>query len=255
MKSDDPYGGRGGEKIFAVIPCFNEEENIRETLTGLLRVHPEIRVAAVNDGSSDRTAEEIAALNDDRIVLLELPFNSGIGTAVETGLIYAFRNHADYAVKFDSDGQHLAEEIDLLLAPLRAGEADMAIGSRFIGGGADGFKSTLMRRIGIRFFQLLSWLLTGRAMSDSTSGFRAYNSRALAFAVKYYPSFDYPEPEENILMLHNRFRLKEVPCRMNVRQGGSSSIRPIRAVYYMIKVSLAMIMAAARPVKRERRRS
>jgi len=244
-----------GEAVFAVVPCFNEEENIRRTLTDLLRVQSNITVVAVNDGSSDRTVEEIKALKDDRIVLLELPFNAGIGTAVETGLLYAWRHNADYVVKFDSDGQHLAEEIELLLEPLRENEADMTIGSRFTGKNKDGFKSTFLRRIGIRFFQALSWILTGQAMTDSTSGFRAYNREALSFAAKYYPAFDYPEPEENILLLRNRFRLKEIPCKMNIRQGGISSIRPLKAIYYMIKVSLAMIMAAARPVVLERKKS
>ena len=236
------------ESIFIIIPCYNEGENIRRTLTHLLSVRKDVKVIAINDGSADNTADEISAMNDPRVLLVELPFNAGIGTAVETGLLHAVRNSADYAVKFDSDGQHLAEEIELLLAPLKNGEADLVIGSRFLEKN-EGFKSTFSRRMGIRLFYFLSWILTGTAMTDCTSGFRAYNRKALEFAAKYYPAFDYPEPEENILFFRNHFRLKEVACKMNIRQGGTSSIRPWKAVYYMIKVSLAMIMAAIRPVK------
>jgi len=241
--------------VFVIVPCFNEEANIRRTLVNLLKIHPDITVVAVNDGSSDGTADEISALRDERVILLELPFNAGIGTAVETGLLYALRHHAGYAIKFDSDGQHLAEEIDLLLEPLRGGNADLVVGSRFLGEIAGGFRSTFLRRLGIRFFQWLSWGLTGKAMTDSTSGFRAYNREALVFAAKYYPAFDYPEPEENILFLRNRFRVQEVPCKMNIRQGGRSSIRLLKAVYYMVKVTLSMIMAAVRPVKQGRKTS
>lgn len=241
------------DAVFAIVPCYNEGANIGNTLSDLLKTHPNINIVAVNDGSSDNTSDAISALQNERIVLLELPFNSGIGTAVETGLLYAVRHNADYAIKFDGDGQHLSSEIDLLLEPLRSKKADLTIGSRFLGNVPGGFKSTFMRRLGIRFFSLLSWILTGKVMTDSTSGFRAYNREALAFAVKYYPAFDYPEPEENILFLRNRFRIQEVPCKMNIRESGRSSIKALKAIYYMVKVSLSMIMAASRSVKQERK--
>lgn len=241
------------EKIYAIIPCFNEGAVIRKTVEDLLAVRPDITAVVIDDGSTDNSVQEVRKILSDHVILLIQPFNCGIGTTVETGLLYASRHDADYAVKFDGDGQHLAEEIELLLQPLKRGEADMVIGSRFIERNS-GFKSTFTRRIGIKFFQMLSWFLTGRGMTDSTSGFRAYNRDALDFAAKYYPSFDYPEPEENILFLKNKFILQEVPCKMNIRQGGTSSISPLKAVYYMIKVSLAMIIAALRaPVCKQKR--
>jgi len=241
------------KSVFVIIPCYNESANIRRTLEHLLQVKPSVTAVVIDDGSSDNSADEVRAVTGKNVVLLELPFNCGIGTAVETGLLYALRHNADYAVKFDGDGQHLAEEIDLLLAALDNNEADMAIGSRFVSK-IDGFKSTWMRRLGIGFFRMLSWLLTGQAIADSTSGFRAYNQEALKFAARYYPAFDYPEPEENILFLRNKYRIKEIPCRMNLRQGGRSSIRSLKAVYYMIKVALAMTMAALRPPVCERKK-
>lgn len=239
------------EKIFVIIPCYNEGSSIRKTVEDLLAKCPDVTAVIVDDGSTDNSVEEVASINNEKIISLVQPFNCGIGTTVETGLLYAQRNHADYAVKFDGDGQHLAEEIEALLIPLRNHEADITIGSRFITR-HQGFKSTFMRRMGIRFFQLLCWCLTGKKMTDCTSGFRAYNQTALNFASKYYPSFDYPEPEENILYLKNGFRLQEIPCKMNIRQGGKSSIRLWKAAYYMVKVSLAMIMAAVRPAIRRK---
>lgn len=233
------------EKIFIIIPCYNEAAAIKKTVEHLLTVKPNVTAVVVDDGSKDNSVEEVRKVVSGRVISLVQPFNCGIGTTVETGLLYAYRHDADFAVKFDGDGQHLAEEIELLLAPLRNDEADLIVGSRFLDG-SEGFKSTFLRRIGIKFFQLLCWLLTHKNMTDNTSGFRAYNKKALAFAAKYYPSFDYPEPEENILFIKNKFRVKEIACKMNIRQGGTSSISAFKAVYYMIKVSLAMLIAASR---------
>ncbi len=231
--------------VCIIIPCHNESANILKVLESLQKTDKNFTIVVVDDGSQDNSVELIKSVKSDKIIPLVLPFNCGIGTAVETGLLYAWRHNADYAVKFDGDGQHLAEEISLLLDVLDKDEADLVVGSRFVADN-EGFKSTAIRRVGIRFFHALSWLLTGQGIADSTSGFRAYNRKALAFAAKYYPSFDYPEPEENILFLRNKFRVKEVPCRMNIRQGGRSSIRPWKALYYMVKVALAMTMAALR---------
>jgi len=184
-------------------------------------------------------------MDDPDLVVLNLPFNSGIGVAVQTGLIYAARHGAGRAVKFDADGQHPAQEIPRLLEAIDNG-ADFVIGSRFVEG-TTGFRSYFMRRIGIRFFRFLIAAVTGHSITDATSGFRAYGHEALLFAAENYPSFDYPEPEECILFLRNGFRVVEVPCNMLERQGGRSSIRSLKAAYYMLKVSFAMIMESFRP--------
>ena len=161
-------------------------------------------------------------------------------------------NATEYAVKFDGDGQHIAEEIPLLLEPLQKKCADLVIGSRFLQPDSAGFKSTFCRRAGIRLFHFLTWLLTGRGICDCTSGFRAYNRTALEFAAKNYPYFDYPEPEESILFLRNDFCVKEVPCQMAIRQSGTSSINSWKAFYFMFKVSFSMIMGRVRPATREK---
>ncbi len=239
------------KNVFIIVPCFNEEVCIEATIKNLRCSMPTARIVVVNDGSADHTLERVLSLKDSALTILDIPLNSGIGTAVQTGLLYAMRNGAEYAVKFDGDGQHPAGEIPLLLAPLSGSEGvELVIGSRFLEKG-DGFHSTFSRRMGIRFFHILSVFLTGYAITDATSGFRAYNRRALEFAAKYYPAFDYPEPEECILFLRNRFRVKEVQCRMAERQGGRSSIRSWQAVYYMLKVGFAMIMEGIRPCKPE----
>lgn len=236
-------------KTFLIIPCYNEEECIVSTLKDVRNTLPDVRIVVVNDGSTDHTLQCLEAQNDPLLTVLDLPCNSGIGTAVKAGLLYAKRNGAEYAVKFDADGQHLAEEISLLLAPVMDGKADVAIGSRFVGD-HKGFKSTFFRRIGIRFFTFWSYLLVRQAITDSTSGFRAYGREALVFSARDYPAFDYPEPEECIQLIRNGFRVSEVACKMAVRQGGISSIHPLKSLYYMIKVAFSMCMEAIRPVKR-----
>ena len=236
---------RRKNNVFVISPCYNEEECIVSTMKHLRQIFPDCTIVAVNDGSTDRTLARLRELDDPDLVVLDLMLNSGIGTAVQTGLLYAERHGAEYAVKFDSDGQHPADQIEALLEPLRSNEADMTTGSRFLKG-SSGFRSTFLRRQGIMFFRILSFLLTGHSLTDATSGFRAYNRKALEFAAQNYPAFDYPEPEESILFFRNGFRVKEIPCCMSERQGGHSSIHPLKAVYYMVKVAISMIMAAMR---------
>ena len=214
-------------KIALLIPCYNEEaciENLIKTVTETL---PDVYLLIVNDCSKDNTAKIVreAADRNDHVILLDLPINLGIGGAVQTAFRYAARNGFDYAVKVDGDGQHPIDQLPQLLAPLKDNSADMVIGSRFLE--KEGFQSTFFRRIGINFFRLLNSLLIGQKITDNTSGFRAYNRKALCFAEEYYPAFDYPEPEEVILMAKNGFRVKEVPTRMLCRQGGVSSISPV----------------------------
>ena len=235
-------------KLFVIIPCFNEEACIAGTISDLRRNLPEARIVAVNDGSSDRTLACLNEIGDPGLTVLDLPFNSGIGTAVQTGLRYAARYGADYAVKFDADGQHPAEAIPRMLDAIDRDTADLVIGSRFLE--KEGFQSTFCRRLGIVCFRVLNSMLTGQRITDNTSGFRAYDRAALQYAAENYPSFDYPEPEEVVLMAKNRFRIAEVPIKMRSRQGGKSSISPAKSVYYMCKVLFSVLMASLRPATR-----
>lgn len=227
-----------------IIPAFNESGNIEAVITSLVATNPDWDILVVNDGSTDNTGEVAKATG--RAFVAELPCNLGIGGAVQTGLKYAARRNYLHAVKFDGDGQHRAEEIDSLLRSIHAGTADVVIGSRFLGNG-QGYQSTRARRIGIGLFQIINSLLIGQKVTDNTSGFRAYNRKAIEFLAKHYPSFDYPEPEEVILLAKNNFAIQEIPVEMRERTHGKSSISPLKSLYYVVKVVLAVLMTALRP--------
>jgi glycosyltransferase involved in cell wall biosynthesis len=171
--------------------------------------------------------------------VITLPFNLGIGGAVQTGLKFACRHHYDVAIQIDGDGQHLPSEIPLLIAPLQRHEADVCIGSRYLG--PRRYHTPLMRRLGMLIFSVVNSLLIGQRITDNTSGFRAFNRRAIEFLSANYPG-DYPEPEVVVMLGRNGFRLKEVPVKMRQRSTGESSIGSIRAVYYMVKVLLAILV-------------
>lgn len=239
-------------KTAVIIPCFNEQDNIVNVIDDVLKNTPKGELwqpIVVNDCSKDNT---LAVLETDgRAVILDLPCNLGVGAAVQTGFKYASKNDFDYALKLDGDGQHRADYIPALLENLKNDEADFVIGSRFIDNNTKGFQSTSLRRIGIKLFQILIKVVSGYSPSDPTSGFRAYNRKALKFATHHYPSFDYPEPEEVVLMKKNNFRIKDVFTEMRERQGGVSSISLLKAVYYMFKVGFAILMVASRSKEKE----
>ncbi len=231
-------------RVAAVIPAYNEEASITGVVLALraleqshgLRVDPVV----VNDCSRDRTAEICAGLP---CILLNLPVNLGIGAAVQTGFRYAWRQGYDVAVQVDGDGQHPAPELPKLLEAIRLDHADVVIGSRFLTG--EGYQSEFLRRIGIRYFMWLNRLVTGVRITDNTSGFRAYNKRALNLVNTYYPD-QYPEPEAVVMFARNGLRMQEVAVHMVERQGGQSSISAFASVFYMAKVSFAIFFASIR---------
>lgn len=228
--------------ILAIVPAYNEEGSIAGVIADLKNSGLELDILVVNDGSGDQTSAIAAATGQALVV--DLLKNLGIGGAVQTGFKFAARHHYRVAVQFDGDGQHLAAEIDKLLAVLNTGEANLVIGSRFLTKAA-GFRSTFSRRIGIWILQLLNFLLIGRRITDNTSGFRAYDRQAIEFLAKNFP-VEYPEPESVILLGRNGFLITETPALMRERVEGSSSISGLLSTYYMLKVMLACIMAALR---------
>jgi len=230
-------------KILAIVPAFNEVENIRGVIESISKADRNIDILVVDDGSTDGTGE--AALSSGLSLVVNLPCNLGIGGAVQTGFRFARRCDYDITFQFDGDGQHLAADLEKILAPLRDDRADVVIGSRFCGSG-DGYRSTRSRRLGIKVFEMVNSFLVGRKITDNTSGFRAYNRRSIAFLVRHYP-MDYPEPEAILILGKNGFRLREVPVRMQARANGRSSISGIKSFYYMIKVLLALVVCCIRP--------
>ena len=232
---------RGGETL-VIVPAYNEAANISGVIADLRSLQMPLDILVVNDGSLDNTAALARAWG--QVLVVDLPKNLGIGGAVQTGFKYASRNGYEVAVQFDGDGQHIASEIPKLLAALRERSANMLIGSRFIQK-HEGFRSSLVRRFGIRLFMVLNSLLIRQKITDNTSGFRAYDRETIEFLAKYYP-IDYPEPEAVILLGRNGFRIEEEFASMRERQEGGSSIAGVKGVYYMVKVVLAIIMTALR---------
>lgn len=223
-------------KILAVVPAYNEEESIESVVRSLRAVNLPVDVLVVNDCSGDRTSYLCKEIG---VACIDLPCNLGIGGAVQTGYKYAQKHQYDIALQVDGDGQHDPEYIRQLIQPLLDDQADMVIGSRYID--KLGFQSSWTRRIGIRFFSWLIRILTGVKVSDPTSGFRACNKNVIDLFAARYPQ-DYPEPEAIMYLKRKSYRLAEVSVQMSGRTGGKSSINPIKSIYYIIKVSLAIII-------------
>lgn len=224
-------------KTLIIIPAYKEAENLPQLFRELREVPMDFDIVVINDCSPDNTEE---VCREHGIPVVSLPVNLGIGGAVQTGYKYALRHGYDIAVQMDGDGQHDPKFLKLVLSRIYEGY-DMSIGSRFIEN--KGFQSSLTRRAGIKFFSWLIKLLTGQYISDPTSGFRACNRKLIKLFANSYPK-DYPEPETIVTALRNNYRISEVPVLMRPRQHGESSITRNRAAYYMIKVTMAVIMAA-----------
>lgn len=224
------------KKPLIIIPAYKEAENIERVVDNIIENFPQYDYVIVNDGSKDKTREICQKRGYN---FLDLPINLGIGGAVQTGYKYAERNGYQIAIQIDGDGQHDVAQLAKVIEPLQSGEADIAIGSRFLK--KEGFQSSSVRRFGIRFLSGLIWICTGKKIFDVTSGYRAVNQRFIEIYAENYPS-DYPEPEAIVAAVMHRGRIKEVPVVMQERQGGTSSIHAWKSVYYMIKVSLAVLV-------------
>lgn len=222
--------------MLIVIPAYNEADNILNTVRGVVERGYDYIV--VNDGSRDATLD---VCRSNGLNVLDLPMNLGIGGAVQAGHKYAQRFGYDIDIQLDGDGQHDPAYLDALVREIASG-ADLVIGSRFLEKN-DGFQSTFMRRVGIMWLSAMLKLCTGRRVSDPTSGFRACGRRAIDLFCVSYP-VDYPEPESIAVAIKSGLSVKEVSVEMRERQGGTSSIGGLSSVYYMLKVSLAILIAS-----------
>ncbi len=225
------------DKILIIIPAYNEEESIAGIIKEVLALNLSVSVLVIDDGSTDNTTSVAKDLGVD---VISLPINLGIGGAVQTGYKFAQKNGFDIAVQVDGDGQHDVTYLNALLEPIIKEEADMAIGSRFIPPYL-GYQSSFIRRIGINFFAYLISFLTEYKVTDPTSGFRAVNKTLIDVFADYYPA-DYPEPEAIVVAGRVKSRIQEVPVEMRARKTGNSSIRYLKTLYYMIKVTFAIVM-------------
>ncbi|RPI38381.1 MAG: glycosyltransferase family 2 protein [Nitrospiraceae bacterium] len=223
-------------RTLIIIPAYNEENSIRNVLEDINAHFPAADIVVINDGSTDATS---AVAKTSGAKVIDLPHNLGIGGAMQTGYKYAEQRGYDVVIQFDGDGQHRADQLETLFEPLLNNGADMVIGSRFIGEKA--YKSKFSRLIGIKILSGAVSLLTGKRITDPTSGFRAANRRVVEFFSRYYPD-DYPEPEAVVLLKRAGFKIAEVPALMRERQAGSSSITAFKSLYYMLKVLLAIFI-------------
>ncbi len=223
-------------KVLIIIPAYNEAENIVHVVKHMTEQAPQYDYLVINDGSTDHTLE---LCRKENFRYLDLPINMGIGGAVQAGYVYACKNDYDIAVQMDGDGQHDIAYLDRLLAPILSGEADVVIGSRFLE--KEGFQSSASRRLGINILSALILLTTGKRIMDVTSGYRAVNKMFIRIYSEDYP-MDYPEPEAIVAAIMHLGRVKEVPVQMRAREGGTSSITFKKSIYYMIKVTLAILI-------------
>lgn len=230
-------------KKLVIIPAYNESENIVNTVKEIKEKASDFDYVVINDCSSDKTLE---ILESNHLNYINLPVNLGIGGAVQTGYKYALEHEYDMAVQVDGDGQHDPAYLHSLEETLIKENADMVIGSRFIKN--EGFQSTFARRMGIVYFTKMIKSLTGTTITDPTSGFRLVNKDVIALFANDYPR-DYPEPESIVALLKRKKKVIEVPVQMKERQGGVSSIRLWNSVYYMIKVSIAILVECSRTYK------
>jgi len=224
-------------KKLIIVPAHNEQANLKRTIQEIQQLTDDYHVLVIDDGSSDTSAEEARACG---VEVVSLVFNLGIGGAVQTGLCYALENGFDVVIRIDADGQHDPASIKALLEPLMNKDADMAIGSRFLES-LPTFQPGPMRLCGIHFLAGLISTLTGMKITDPTSGFCAWNTRAMTRFAEEYP-IDFPEPESIVTAVRSGLKIREVPVRMRHRQAGVSSIHHLMSIYYMVKVTCAILI-------------
>jgi hypothetical protein len=227
-------------RVVVIVPAYNEEGTVGRVVAETRAVFPGLEILVVDDGSMDGTAAEARSAGA-RVV--ELPFNLGIGGAVQTGYRYALECGYDVAVQLDADGQHDPADLPRLVGPVAAGEADLTVGSRFLA--PNGYRAPVSRRAGMLLLSLAVSFLTGHRLYDTTSGYRAAGPRVIQMFAAHYPT-DYPEPESIVAVRRRGLKVVEVPVGMRSRQAGFSSITPWRSVYYIVKVLLAVFVSALR---------
>ena len=231
-------------KILMIIPAYNEEESILHTVEGIIdyrkNVDFQLDYLVINDGSTDNTKN---ILIQNKLNAIHLVQNLGIGGAVQTGYKYALDNNYDVAVQFDGDGQHDIRSLNSLIQPILLGNADMVIGSRFVGETVSEFQASFMRRFGIGVISNMIKLTTGIRIWDTTSGYRLGNKKVIAQFARRYPT-KYPEPESSVHLIKQNFKIVEASANMFERAGGVSSITPFKSIRYMVEVCSSILIAS-----------
>lgn len=235
------------KKILIIIPAYNEEANILSTVQSIINYKDiSLDYIVVNDGSVDSTK---SILDKNNFNYIDLPFNLGIGAAVQTGYKYAYYNDYDIAIQYDGDGQHDINSVVSIIEPILEEDMDLVIGSRFIDN-TSSFKSTKVRQAGINLISFLIKILSRKTIKDVTSGYRAANKKIIEIFANYYP-YDFPEPITNYALLKNGFKIKEVGVMMHERVGGQSSIRFLKSIYYMFNVCITILLFNSKKIWRK----
>jgi len=234
-------------RTLVFIPAWNEQASIREVIADVRESLPEADILVVDDGSTDATT---ATARKSGVLVATLPFNQGLGAALQTGYLHALREGYDCCAHLDADGQHPATEVARLLAEVVADRADLVIGSRYSDpdaeAAADDYRPTFSRRIGIGVFRFFLTLATRQRFTDTTSGMRAANRRVMAlFSAHYSP--DFAEIESLQLAVREGLRVEEVPVRMLERTGGSSFLTPLRSAFFIFKGVVVLLVGQFRP--------
>jgi len=241
-----PHGRIARVRTLVFIPAWNEEASVAAVIDGVREALPDVDVLVVDDGSGDATTERARAQG---ALVATLPFNQGLGAALQTGYLYALREGYDYCAHLDADGQHPPAEVARLIAEVAADRADLVIGSRYHAGavaGNDDYKPTLSRRIGTSVFRFFLTLATRQRFTDTTSGMRAANRRVMKlFSAHYSP--DFAEIESLQLAVREGLRVEEVPVRMLERTGGSSFLTPVRSAFFIFKGLVVLLVGQFRP--------
>ena len=222
-------------RVLIIIPAYNEQDSIYGTVTNLFNTC-DYDYIVINDGSTDNTK---AVLEDNHFNYVDLPVNLGIGGAMQTGYKYALKNDYDYAIQLDADGQHDPRDLEKLIHEIKKLDCDMVIGSRFVE--KTEYKGTFTRRLGIKYFYYLLLLISKIKITDPTSGYRIVNKKVIKEFAQYYP-VDYPEVEVLVKLSQKKYRIKEIKVEMKNRQGGKSSITPLKSIYYMTKVTFISLI-------------
>lgn len=228
-------------KTLIIIPAFNESVRIGDVVHGVRGMNPRFDVIVVNDGSRDDTVRVAKAAG---AVVVSHPFNLGYGVAIQTGYKYALTKGYDFVVQMDGDGQHDPSFISQVLSPVVAGEADFALGSRFLG--EESYEPSMVRRLGMVFFCRLVSMLIGTPITDSTSGFQAFNRKVIKiFTTEVFPC-DYPDADMLLTLHRTGFRIKEVPVRMHASVSGKSMHAGWKPLYYIFKMLLSISVTLLR---------
>ncbi len=225
------------ERILVILPALNESRNIARVVDGVRTHLPGADVLVIDDGSFDGTGYEAGRAG---AMVVNMPYNVGIGAAVQAGFQFAASRDYDIVIRNDGDGQHAPEANLDLIEKLRAEKADLVIGSRFLGDAGD-YGTPFLRRLGSGILARLLSVITRQRVTDPTSGCAVFNRRAIQLFAQAYPH-DYPEPEAIVIAHRSGLRQTEIPVKMIPRRHGNSSITPLRSVYYMIKVILAILI-------------